>query len=83
MKNSQRTIPSIPVSPVDTTGAGDAFIGCLLHQISQLSSHTQILENDELLVDMVATANRAGAITTTGYGAIDSLPDATQLKNFQ
>ncbi|WP_372944387.1 carbohydrate kinase [Muriicola sp.] len=80
-KNTQRTIPSIPVNPVDTTGAGDAFIGCLLEQISELTSHSQLLENDELLIKMVGVANKAGAITTTGYGAIDSLPDKDQLNS--
>ncbi len=78
---TQRTIPSIPVEPVDTTGAGDAFIGCLLQQISELPSHSHLLENDDLLMEMVVTANKAGAITTTGYGAIDSLPDKNQLNN--
>jgi fructokinase len=78
-KNTQRTIPSVPVTPVDTTGAGDAFIGCLLQQISKLSTHKQLLENDTLLMDMVVNANKAGAITTTGYGAIESLPDHHQL----
>ncbi len=78
-KNTQKTIPSIPVTPVDTTGAGDAFIGCLLQQISKLSTHEQLLKNDTLLMDMVVYANKAGAITTTGYGAIESLPDHHQL----
>ncbi|QBA65239.1 carbohydrate kinase family protein [Muriicola soli] len=78
-KNTQQTIPSIPVSPVDTTGAGDAFIGCLLQQISQLPSHDMISENESQLMEMVEVANRAGALTTTGYGAIDSLPDRNQL----
>lgn len=80
-KRTQRTIPSIPVTPVDTTGAGDAFIGCLLQQISRLPSHGHILDDDELLMEMVGVANRAGAITTMGYGAIDSLPDENKLKS--
>ena len=28
-------IPSIPVNPVDTTGAGDAFVGALLYQLEE------------------------------------------------
>lgn len=78
-KNTQQTIPSIPVTPVDTTGAGDAFIGCLLQQISKLSTHKLILDDDTKLMEMVVNANKAGAITTTGYGAIESLPDERQL----
>ena len=29
-------VPSIPVKPVDTTGAGDAFVGAVLYQLSHL-----------------------------------------------
>lgn len=78
-ENRKQTIPSITVTPVDTTGAGDAFIGCLLQQIATLDSPYQILENFEQLIKMVANANKAGAITTTGYGAIPSLPTYNQV----
>jgi len=67
-------IPSVKVNPVDTTGAGDAFIGCLLYQISTLDDPRVILEDNNTLVRMVEIANRAGAITTTQYGAIAALP---------
>ncbi|GAB5474648.1 MAG: carbohydrate kinase [Maribacter sp.] len=72
--NVKHTIPSIKVNPVDTTGAGDAFIGCLLQQISTLNDPHEIILNTELLLKMVERANKAGAITTTNYGAIPSLP---------
>lgn len=70
----KQTIASIPVNPVDTTGAGDAFIGCLLQQIATLQHPHNILTDTELLLKMVGYANKAGAITTTGFGAIPSLP---------
>ena len=70
----KETVASIAVKPVDTTGAGDAFIGCLLQQIASLQNPYEILENTDLLVNMVGNANKAGAITTTNYGAIPSLP---------
>ena len=73
------TIPSISVSPVDTTGAGDAFIGCLLKQLAGLKNPSAIVEQPDLLAEMVATANKAGAITTTNFGAIESLPDTKQM----
>ncbi len=73
------TVPSIEVKAVDTTGAGDAFIGCLLQQIATLDHAEDILENREQLIKMVGIANRAGALTTTNYGAIESLPDPNQL----
>lgn len=75
----QKTIPSIAVNPVDTTGAGDAFIGCLLHQISQIHNIKPQELPYETLEEMVLLANKAGAITTTNYGAIESLPEKNQL----
>ncbi len=76
----QGTIPSIQVTPVDTTGAGDAFIGCLLYLLSSLEDPAKITGNYELLSEMVRTSNAAGALTTTQFGAIPSLPDQDQLK---
>ena len=77
--HTQKIVPSISVKAVDTTGAGDAFIGCLLQQIATLDHADDILKNDDKLIDMVALANKAGAWTTTNYGAIESLPDQSQL----
>ena len=68
-------VPSIKVRAIDTTGAGDAFIGCLLYQIANIGDPHLILSDYGQLIEMVAMANKAGAITTTGYGAIPSLPD--------
>jgi fructokinase len=77
--NFNTTVKSIKVDPVDTTGAGDAFIGCLLKQISGLDNWDKLHEKSETLSDMVALANRAGAITTTKFGAINALPTQNQL----
>ena len=78
-KNFSKTIPSIEVTPVDTTGAGDAFIGCMLKQISVYDSLYELLKNEDRLTKIVALANKAGAITTTNFGAIESLPTQKQL----
>ncbi len=76
---TKQIIPSIKVTPMDTTGAGDAFIGCLLYQISRLPDPYSILEDTSKLIEMIKLANKAGAITTTNYGAIESLPNLDQL----
>ncbi|MEX0290188.1 MAG: carbohydrate kinase [Flavobacteriaceae bacterium] len=75
-------VQSIPVDPVDTTGAGDAFIGCLLYQLASLDKLENALEDHDLLINMVRRANIAGAITTTNYGAIASLPTKEELEQF-
>ncbi|MEO0525610.1 MAG: carbohydrate kinase [Bacteroidota bacterium] len=77
--STRKTIPSVKVNPVDTTGAGDAFIGCMLQQISAVNQIEEVINNDVLLAKMVQNANKAGAITTTNFGAIPSLPGADQI----
>lgn len=78
----EQIVPSITVNPVDTTGAGDAFIGCLLQQIADLDTTDQLFNDSECLTGMVKMANIAGAITTTNYGAIASLPTKEELTSF-
>nr|WP_297913022.1 carbohydrate kinase [uncultured Allomuricauda sp.] len=77
----RQIVPSISVKAIDTTGAGDAFIGCLLNQISHLDSYDQVVNDPTLLLKMVEKANRAGAITTTAFGAIPALPTQSQLEH--
>ncbi|XLS28999.1 carbohydrate kinase family protein [Flavobacteriaceae bacterium M23B6Z8] len=80
-KMYQETVPSISVNPVDTTGAGDAFIGCLLWQLADEESPISIMKDKERFLHMVKVANACGAITTTQYGAIAALPDASKLNS--
>ena len=75
----QQMVPSIKVTPIDTTGAGDAFIGCLLKQIAELNNFQRVFNETELLLRMVKTANVAGALTTTKFGAIAGLPTEEEL----
>ncbi|MEW5871339.1 MAG: ribokinase [Chloroflexota bacterium] len=64
--------PAFPVQAVDTTAAGDAFVGAFAVAIS--SGHS--------LEQSVRFACAAGALTTTGLGAQPSLPQLTTLKTF-
>lgn len=65
-------IPSIPVNPVDTTGAGDAFVGALLYQLAHLSL-TEILAIElSAWQKMVTNANKAGARTCEWLGAMEA-----------
>ncbi|MFW5990657.1 MAG: carbohydrate kinase family protein [Candidatus Nanoarchaeia archaeon] len=71
-KNRCERIPSIKVECVDSTGAGDAFIGTLL---AQLSDYTRKELNFELIKKYVYVSNVAAALTVTKKGAIDAIPD--------
>jgi len=75
----KKIIPSIKVKPIDTTGAGDAFIGCLLKQIALTNKVDTLMADSGPLENIVEQANKAGAITTTNFGAIESLPTQDQL----
>jgi fructokinase len=65
-------IKSIPVNPIDTTGAGDAFVGAVLYQLSQYSLN----EMKQLSIDgwkkVIANGNRAGARTCEYLGAMEA-----------
>lgn len=67
----------------DTTGAGDAFIGGFLFKaleagITPANSRDVLEKNGE---DILRFANASGAVTTTGKGAISSLPSLKQIRN--
>ena len=65
-------VESMPVKMIDSTGAGDAFIGALLSQIANLEQPKSILTDEAMLVDFTKNASRA--LTTTKLGALDSIP---------
>ncbi|PWZ04291.1 Fructokinase-1 [Zea mays] len=69
-------VPSFKVQQVDTTGAGDAFVGALLRRIVKDPSS---LQDEKKLVESIKFANACGAITATKKGAIPSLPTETEV----
>ena len=65
-------VPSIPVKPVDTTGAGDAFVGALLYQLSDKSLESIKHLSLQQWQQVVANANKAGARTCEYLGAMEA-----------
>lgn len=72
-------VPTITVKPVDTTGAGDAFFAGALSIIDKNVGKSL---TDQLLCDALRFGNIAGALNTTGRGAIDNLPDLDTVKKY-
>lgn len=70
-------IPSIKIKQVDSTGAGDAFVGAVLKQVSDIEDKQNISFED--WKNITAFANKVGAITCTNYGAIASMPTLSEL----
>lgn len=74
-KGQLKQVDAIPVTPVDTTGAGDAFVGATLFQLQEIG----ILPADvEDWSRIVANANRAGARTCEFLGAMEAFRQLNQ-----
>jgi len=71
-KNERFVVPSFSVEVVDTTAAGDAFIGGLA---------VSLVEN-KLLEKALTYANACGALATTKFGAQPSLPIKDEVDEF-
>ena len=69
-ENQQRLLAGQAVKPVDTTGAGDAFVGGLLAKLSQTTDWV----NQQTIESAVKWANGCGALATTQKGAMTALP---------
>jgi sugar/nucleoside kinase (ribokinase family) len=65
-------IPTFPVRPQDTTGAGDAFDAAFVFALTVGLA----------LPDALEVANAGAALSTTRPGAITAFPDAAGLRAF-
>jgi fructokinase len=70
--NTTTIIPSIKISPVDTTGAGDAFVGALLFQLCNKTTLQIEQFNIEDWTKIITNANKAGARTCEYLGAMEA-----------
>jgi len=66
------------ITPVDTTGAGDAFVAGLLAALAQIGA----LPQEEQWPAVIAQAQACGALATTAKGAMTALPHADELRAF-
>ncbi|XP_022758632.1 probable fructokinase-5 [Durio zibethinus] len=74
-KSFKGRVNGFKVKTIDTTGAGDAFVGALLYCIA---NDTKIFNDEQKLKEALLFANACGAISTIQKGAIPSLPDKLQ-----
>jgi fructokinase len=66
------TIPSIKITPVDTTGAGDAFVGAVLYQLNNKSLTEIKAMQLPAWKEIILNANKAGARTCEYMGAMEA-----------
>ncbi|MBE6072388.1 MAG: carbohydrate kinase [Clostridium butyricum] len=74
-------IPSIKINQVDSTGAGDSFVGAVLKQVAEIKDKKNI--SMEEWKNIITFANKVGAITCTDYGAIASMPTLEKVNNIK
>ena len=65
------------VKTIDTTGAGDTFIGCCLFRIAQKRS---LDFSEKELSEMIRYANAAASLITTRRGAMRVVPTAEEIE---
>ncbi len=69
--------PGCKVRTIETTGAGDTFCACVIHDVLEngLDHRT-----DDSLMNMLRFANSAAAIVTTRKGALRSMPTLAEIQ---
>lgn len=70
-------VESIAIKQVDSTGAGDAFVGALLSRITHSGKREFSFDEWQM---MTRFANCVGAMTCTKHGAIDAIPFLKQVQ---
>lgn len=72
-----------PVRALDTTGAGDGFIGAILHCLLQdgISTDTLSTLTEQTLSEYLEFANRFCSLSVQKHGAISSYPSLSQMQS--
>jgi fructokinase len=74
-------VAGFPVTAVDATGCGDAFIAGLLWRLVA-GGYVPTGSHDDLLAPALTYANAVGALTATQQGVFPALPTAAQVEAF-
>ncbi len=77
-KDKYIKVDTVPMKPVDTTGAGDAFYSYFLYEMDKgLDS-----DNDSLIKEILFRSNIVGGLATQKRGAIGVVPSIKELNDF-
>ena len=85
--DAEGELPGYAVTTVDSTAAGDAFVGGLLCGLAELDATTDRLDHlvSQLprLHAMLRFAAACGALTVTRRGSFAAMPSAAEVRDFQ
>jgi fructokinase len=83
-RTRQGIAPTFPVATIDTTAAGDAFVGGWLQALVDMrvtrDSLADFLEHTERLAEALRQAAACGALATTRHGAFAAMPTRAELE---
>ncbi|XP_054823122.1 probable fructokinase-5 [Prosopis cineraria] len=77
-KKFKGKVPGFKVNTVDTTGAGDSFVGSLLVSVA---NNPYISDDEPKLKEALKFANACAALCTTQKGAIPALPSVSEAQS--
>ena len=73
-----RIIPAYKISAVDTTGAGDSFIGALLYKVAELPKTDSFYADS--IDDCIAFAGKVSGLVCSKIGAMSALPSLAEVE---
>ncbi len=65
-------IPSVKVKSIDSTGAGDSFVGATLYQLAK-QDPKKVIEDFEYLKKVISFSNKVAALVCTKVGTISAI----------
>ncbi|MDV7104679.1 aminoimidazole riboside kinase [Vibrio sp. TH_r3] len=78
LNGEKKLIAGKAIKPIDTTGAGDAFVGGLLAGLANTTNWHDL----ESIESIIVQANACGALATTAKGAMTALPTYKELQQY-
>ena len=74
--------PGYGTPAVDTTGAGDAFVGSFLASLLEANISDVTTQDDDHLYAMLERAHAVASLVVEKKGAINAMPDMEQVEKF-
>jgi fructokinase len=75
----QIRIPAYDINAVDTTGAGDSFIGAMLFKMAQTKPGANFYQDD--MKQFVAFAGKVSGLVCSNIGAMSALPTLSEVES--
>ncbi|MGH8372699.1 MAG: PfkB family carbohydrate kinase, partial [Gammaproteobacteria bacterium] len=85
-RSGESTLPAFEVQTVNTTGAGDAFVGGMLSWLVReevsATNLSAFLKDDARVKTALRFAAACGALAVTRHGAFEAMPSLPEVEKF-